>query len=76
MSETINQTRTVTIAELTQFPITIKFGTGEVTLVSEVEFAHDLGDLMHCQGYYIQGDPQGDRAILFLMGGQRFDVVE
>lgn len=76
MSQTINPARTVTIDEITEFPVTIGYGTGTVTLVAEVEFAHDLGDLMRCQGYYTQGDPEGERSILFLMAGQRFDLVD
>ena len=64
----------VTIHQITAFPVTIKYGTGTVTLVGEAEL-YDLGDLTACEGYYVEGDPTGDRSILFLLDGQEFEVV-
>lgn len=65
------QPRTVTTRDLAEFPVTIRAPFGEVTLVGRVEFAHDAC----ADGFYVQGDPQGDRAMVFLVDDEEFEVV-
>ena len=67
-----NQPTTVTIREIKGFPITIKAPFGDVTLVGRVEFVHDV---LFSEGFYVQGDPQGDRAIVFLVDQESYAVV-
>ena len=70
-----NKKKFVTIHQITAFPVTIKYGTGTVTLVGEAKL-YDLGDLAgYAEAYYVEGDPTGDHSILFLMDGQEFEVV-
>lgn len=64
--------QTVTTRDITEFPVTIRAPFGEVTLVGRVEFAHDV----FADGFYVQEDPQGDRAMVFLVDEQEFEVVE
>ena len=68
----IGQSKTVTALDITEFPVTIKAPFGEVTLVSRVEFAHDV---MYATGFYVEGDAEGDRVILFLVDDEEFEVV-
>lgn len=68
----MSEKKTITAGEKIEFPVTIKAPFGEVTLVGDVEFAHDV----YAEGFYVEGDPQGDRAMVFLARGQEFEVVE
>ncbi len=67
------QPRTVTINDITSFPITIRAPFGEVTLVGPVEFFHDV---VFADGFYVEGDPEGERAMVFLAAEEEFEVVE
>lgn len=65
------QPPTVTTRDITAFPLTVRAPFGEVTLVGRVEFAHDV----FADGFYVQEDPQGARAMVFLADDEEFEVV-
>lgn len=65
--------KTVNTYDDIEFPVTVRAPFGAVTLIGRVEFAHDV---VLSSGFYVQGDPQGDRAMVFLTDEQEFEVVE
>ena len=71
MSEQTTASKTFTTDDDITFPVTVKLPFGEVTLVGRVEFAHDV----FADGFYVQSDPQGDRAMVFLAWDQEFEKV-
>ncbi|QZY52275.1 hypothetical protein [Leucobacter tenebrionis] len=64
--------QTVTTHDITEFPVKIRAPFGVVTLVSPVAFLHDVH---FASGFYVEGDTMGDRAILFLVDDEEFEVV-
>lgn len=73
MSEQTTTSKTFTVYDDVVFPITVKLPFGEVTLADRVEFAHDV---FGATGFYVEGDPEGERAMVFLGDDQEFEVVK